>query len=83
MTDGLDEWLVEIRVVKWSPNFILGDSVVTYEEVLAKDEKDALKQAYRQFVTRCTYEPVLRRRMKTRGLDAMRDCSATDAVQLT
>jgi hypothetical protein len=76
------EWLVEIRVSKGSVHFILGDSIVTYEEVLAKDEQDAKSKAYRQFVTRCTYEPVLRRRVSKRGLKVQSDYHAGEAIKI-
>lgn len=78
----LKEWLVEIRVKDWI-HIPPGESrTVAYEEVLASEEYHARHTAFQQFQDRCKYEPVMRRKMATRGL-TQTDCCAPDAVELT
>lgn len=74
-------WLVEIRLKDWEPSFSDGSRVVVYEEVLAGNEIAARHEGFEQFANRCKYEPILRRRMQSRGLTE-HNCCAPDAVQI-
>lgn len=77
----LKPWLVEIRLKDWRPDLPNGSRVVTYEEVLACNEIGARHAGFDQFEARCSYEPILRRRMQDMRL-ATEDCCAPDAVEL-
>lgn len=74
-------WLVEIRLKDWEPDFSDGSRVVAYEEVLARNELEARHGGFDQFANRCKYEPILRLKMKVRGLTE-HNCCAPDAVQI-
>lgn len=78
---GQKEWLVEIRLKDWEPPFSDGSRIVTYEEVMAIDEIAARHAGFDQFSARCMLEPILRRKMQSRGLTT-HNCCAPDAVQI-
>lgn len=74
-------WLVEIRLENWVPSPPGVSRTVTYEEVIASGEIQARFAGIAQFEQRCKHEPVMRRKMQSRGL-AVIDCCAPDAVHL-
>lgn len=75
------EWLVEIRLKDWEPPFSDGSRVLTYEEVQAVNETAARLAGFDQFSARCTFDPIIRRKMQSQGLTA-HNCCAPDAVQI-
>ena len=74
-------WLVEIRIKDGEPSSTNGSRIVAWEEVLAPNEIAARHTGFDQFATRSKFEPILRRKMQTRGLTE-RNCCAPDAVQI-
>lgn len=75
------EWLVEIRV-RDSVNLPPGQSrIAAYEEVLANNEISARYKAFDQFERRCSYEPIMRRKMLSDGRKLVDYC-APDAVEI-
>lgn len=77
-----DEWLVEIRVKDWIHVPDGQSRVVTFEEVLARDEIVARHRGFEQFERRSRYEPVMRQILHRRQL-TLAECCAPDAVQVS
>lgn len=75
-------WLVEIRLKDWEPSLPGGQRIVSFEEVLAVGEIPARHAGFDQFAARCTYEPVMRRKMLKWGI-TQHNCCAPDAVQVS
>lgn len=76
------EWLVEIRLKDWRPDLPGNTRIVQFEEVVAHDEIGARQLGFDQFVARCRYEPLMRRRMQQWEITEA-DCCAPDAVQIS
>ena len=74
-------WLVEIRLKDWEPNLPDGSRIVSFEEVFAPSEVEARHAGFDQFASRCTYEPVMRRKMLNWGI-TQHNCCAPDAIEV-
>jgi hypothetical protein len=82
MDQVLKQYLVEIVLRSYINTLYpspFGENHVCYEEVLAEDVFNAKEEAYAQFKRRCSYEPVMRRILKSRNLDP-HFCEAGDAI---
>lgn len=77
----LSIWLVEIRLKNWKPDLKTGGRTLTYEEVEAFDNVHARHVGYAQFLNKCNYAPITRRKMATENL-MPEDLCAPDAVEL-
>lgn len=82
METSQEVWLVEIRLKDWEPNLPGGSRIVSFEEVVAGSEVAARHAGFDQFEARCTYEPVMRRKMLNWGI-TQHNCCAPDAVQVS
>ena len=71
------EWLVSIDVKDWIP----GERIISYEDVIAIDEYYARHKAISQFQTRIKHCPIIRRKMEKRGLTD-RDWCASGAIEI-
>lgn len=76
------DWLVEIRLKDWEPDLPGGLRIVSFEEVVAPGEVEARHAGFDQFQARCTYEPVMRRKMLNWGI-TQHNCCASDAIQVS
>lgn len=74
-------WLAEVTLQSFVSDLPTGGRTVTFEEVLAEDEDQARKAAFKQFENRCRYEPVLKRRMMLLGIGPTH-CTVKEAVRL-
>ena len=75
------KWLVEIRLKDWKQDLPDGKRIVAFEEVVAVDEYYARHAGYEMFVTRCNYEPALRRKLASLNITKSDICAA-DAVNI-
>lgn len=75
----LDKWLVEIGLNHFEPDLLDGNRTISFEEILAKDERSAMIIGFEQFEKRCKYEPAMKLKMIKLGLTVY-NCRPISAI---